>query len=178
MGFLYVKALHIIFVVTWFSGMFYLVRLFVYNREAQDKSKIEKEILTLQFNIMIKRLLFGITWPSAVLTLIFGCSLLIKYASFPIWLMTKLVFVFLLFIYQIILHIIFKNQSNGNFVLSSFQLRILNEFPTIILIAVVFLVVVKQQISLLYGLAGLAAFSAAIISVIRLYKIIRLNKEK
>ena len=94
MWFLYAKALHIIFVVTWFSGMFYLVRLFVYNREAQDKSKMEKEILTLQFNIMIKRLLFGITWPSAVLTLIFGCSLLISYTNFPIWLMTKLVFVF------------------------------------------------------------------------------------
>src|SRR6478672_581038 len=68
----YLKALHIIFVVTWFAGMFYIVRLFIYNTEAAGKAEPEKSILQKQFSIMIKRLWFGITWPSAVLTLIFG----------------------------------------------------------------------------------------------------------
>ena len=73
--YLYVKALHIIFIVTWFSGLFYIVRLFIYNREAAEKEEPEKSILQKQFSIMIKRLWFGITWPSAVLTLIFGAWL-------------------------------------------------------------------------------------------------------
>src|SRR5215204_2376085 len=68
----YLKALHIIFVVTWFAGMFYIVRLFIYNTEANGKAEPEKSILQKQFSIMIKRLWLGITWPSAILTAIFG----------------------------------------------------------------------------------------------------------
>ena len=75
----YLLALHIIFIVTWFSGMFYLVRLFIYNREAQDKPEPKKSILTKQFSIMSKRLLFGITLPSAIITLIMGYTLLYLY---------------------------------------------------------------------------------------------------
>ncbi|MGC4022398.1 MAG: CopD family protein [Cyclobacteriaceae bacterium] len=66
----YVKAFHIIFIVTWFAGLFYIVRLFIYNREAQDKSEPERSILQSQFSIMIKRLWLGITWPSCVITVI------------------------------------------------------------------------------------------------------------
>ena len=68
--YLYVKALHIVFIVTWFSGLFYIVRLFIYNAEAEEKPEAEKQILHTQFNLMIKRLWYGITWPSAVMTLI------------------------------------------------------------------------------------------------------------
>ncbi|HVF96269.1 MAG TPA: CopD family protein, partial [Flavisolibacter sp.] len=68
----YLKALHIIFIVTWFAGMFYIVRLFIYNTEAAEKPEPEKSILQKQFSIMSKRLWFGITWPSAVMTLVFG----------------------------------------------------------------------------------------------------------
>ena len=68
----YIKALHIIFIVTWFSGMFYIVRLYIYNTEAGEKDDVEKNILRRQFAIMIKRLWLGITWPSAILTLILG----------------------------------------------------------------------------------------------------------
>jgi protoporphyrinogen IX oxidase len=66
----YLKALHIIFVVTWFAGMFYLPRLFIYNTEAGDKPAVERDVLRNQFGIMMRRLWYGITWPSAVLTLI------------------------------------------------------------------------------------------------------------
>src|SRR6266568_1916872 len=89
----YVKALHIIFIVTWFSGLFYIVRLFIYNAEAELKPEPEKTILHQQFNLMIKRLWLGITFPSAILTLVFGMWLLYLYGSLPNWLLVKLVFV-------------------------------------------------------------------------------------
>src|SRR3954447_7008854 len=68
----YLKALHIIFVVTWFAGIFYMPRLFIYNTEAGDKPEAECKVLRDQFKIMMKRLWYGITIPSAILTLIFG----------------------------------------------------------------------------------------------------------
>mgnify|MGYP003414275209 FL=1 len=72
----YLKSLHIIFVVTWFAGMFYMPRLFIYNTEAEAKNEIEKNILHTQFRVMMKRLWYGITWPSAIITLALGLSLL------------------------------------------------------------------------------------------------------
>ncbi|NCX95999.1 MAG: protoporphyrinogen IX oxidase, partial [Chitinophagia bacterium] len=99
----YIKALHIIFIVTWFSGLFYMVRLFVYHAEAQVKPEPEKTILTQQFNIMILRLWRGITVPSSILTLILGLSLWHEYNHFndpPDWLKIKLVFVMGLYLYH------------------------------------------------------------------------------
>ncbi|MDR0792368.1 MAG: CopD family protein, partial [Chitinophagaceae bacterium] len=72
--FLYIKALHIIFVVTWFAALFYMPRLFIYNTEAQEKTGEAKDALTQQFAKMMKRLWFGIATPSAVLTLILGLT--------------------------------------------------------------------------------------------------------
>lgn len=153
--------------------MFYLCRLFIYNREANDKPEPEKAILQKQFSIMIKRLLFGITWPSAILTLIFGLWLLIIYPSFPVWLYIKLGFVILLFVYHFSLHLIYKNQSQGNFRYSSTQLRLWNEVPTVFLISIVMLVVVKQNVSLIYGLLGLFLFVLVLMLGIRIYKMFR-----
>ena len=73
MNYLVVKSLHIISVVTWFAGLFYMPRLFVYFAEAETKSEVEKTILQNQFKIMQKRLWYGITWPSSIVVLIFGC---------------------------------------------------------------------------------------------------------
>jgi putative membrane protein len=169
----YIKALHIIFVVTWFSGMFYMPRLFIYNREAQDKPDVEKQILTTQFNVMIRRLWFGITWPSAILTLIFGTWMGLLYGSIPQWLWIKLGFVTALYAYQFSLHKIYSDQMKGIFILTSLQLRIWNEVATIFLVAIVMLVSVKQSISLVWGLVGLVAFILILLGAIRLYKIIR-----
>ena len=91
--YLYIKALHIIFIVTWFSGMFYIVRLFVYHSEAAEKLEPERSILSKQYKIMIKRLWLGITYPSAVLTLIFGTSMWYLLGVTPEWLVIKLCFV-------------------------------------------------------------------------------------
>ena len=175
MDFLYLKALHIIFVISWFSGMFYLCRLFIYNREANDKPEIEKNILQNQFGIMIKRLLFGITWPSAVLTFIFGLWLLFVYPSIPIWLLIKLALVLLLFVYHYTLHIIYKQQLQGTFKYTSNQLRIWNEVPTVFLVTIVMLVVVKQNISLVYGIIGLVCLIIVLMSAIKIYKALRKN---
>ena len=98
--FLYLKALHIIFIVTWFSGLFYIVRLFIYNTEAGEKNEPEQSILRKQFNIMIKRLWLGITWPSAILTLIMGPIVLYLYGSISVWMWLKLLFVFGLYLYS------------------------------------------------------------------------------
>jgi protoporphyrinogen IX oxidase len=171
----YIKALHIIFIVTWFSGMFYIVRLFIYNREANDKGEPEKTILQQQFSIMIKRLWFGITWPSAVLTLIFGVWMWHLYGALPGWLMVKLGFVAGLFLYHLSLHHIYRQQLNGNFKYSSQQLRIWNEVATIFLVAIVMLVVVKQSMSWLWGIIGLLLFVIVLMSAIKIYKAVRKN---
>lgn len=169
----YIKALHIIFIVTWFSGMFYIVRLFIYNTEAQEKGGEEKRILTSQFSMMIKRLWMGITWPSAILTIIFGGWMAFLYGSVPEWLWIKLGFVAGLYAYHFTLHKIYTNEMRGIFSYSSQQLRIWNEVATIFLIAIVMLASVKQSMSVVWGLVGLAAFVAILLSAIRIYKTLR-----
>ncbi len=170
---LYVKALHIIFVVTWFSGMFYLVRLFIYHREAQDKVAIERDILSKQYAIMIPRLLFGITLPSAILTLVFGLTLVSYYIQIPTWLWIKFSILIPLFAYHASLHYIYKLQKKGDFRYSSNQLRVWNEVATLFLFAIVFLAVVKNGLSMLYGVLGVIALAIVLMIAIRIYKRLR-----
>lgn len=171
--YLYLKALHIIFIVTWFSGMFYIVRLFIYNTEAGDKSEQEKEILRRQFSVMIRRLWYGITWPSAVLTLLFGAVLWYQLDATPDWLMIKLIFVSALFAYHFSLHYLYRTQQRNIFKYSSRQLRIWNEVATIFLVAIVMLVVVKQKMSLVWGLAGLVLLVILLMTAISIYRRLR-----
>ncbi|RAI98661.1 putative membrane protein [Chitinophaga skermanii] len=179
MSFFYIKALHIIFIVTWFAGMFYIVRLFVYNTEANEKSEPEKGILQAQYKIMMKRLWYGITWPSAILTLILGPTTLYLYSNtIPAWMWAKLGFVLCLYAYHLFLHKIFKEESKGIFKLSSTQLRVWNEIATILLVAIVFLVVVKSLLSFVWGLIGLLAFTSLLMLAIKIYKRSRDKKSK
>jgi putative membrane protein len=172
----YIKALHIIFIVTWFSGMFYIVRLFIYNTETEEKDAVEKEILRKQFTIMIRRLWLGITWPSAILTLIFGTWLIFLLGSIPHWLWIKLIFVLGLYLYHFSLQHIYGRQLRGIFTYSSQQLRIWNEVATIFLVAIVMLVVVKQSISLVWGLMGIILLSIVLMSAIKISKYVRMKK--
>ena len=174
--YLYVKALHIIFVVTWFAGLFYIVRLFIYFAEAQEKPEPEKTILQNQFRLMQKRLWYGITWPSAVLTLIFGVWMLYLYTGFnfiPGWLWVKLGFVLGLFLYHFSCQRIFRQQQMGMVRQTSTQLRIWNEVAPIFLFAIVFLVVVKNSLSFVWGIAGIVLFGVMLMLAIRIYKKIR-----
>ena len=176
----YLKALHIIFIVTWFAGLFYMPRLFIYNVEALEKPKEVREALQQQFTIMMKRLWYGITWPSAVLTLILGTTILlmggwnnIVFAEEGRWLLIKLGFVVFLYLYHLSLQAILKQQLQGIFKYSSQQLRLWNEVATVFLIAIVMLVVVKQSISLVWGLIGLVLFIALLLGAIKIYKLLR-----
>ena len=176
----YIKALHIIFIVTWFAGLFYMPRLFIYNTEAAEKDPAAREVLRSQFAVMMKRLWYGITWPSAVLTLILGISVLFmggwnKMLFLPEvrWLLIKLIFVIFLYLYHFSLHNILHQELNGVFKYTSQQLRIWNEVATIFLFAIVMLVVVKQNVSLLWGLGGLLAFVIMLLSAIKIYKALR-----
>src|SRR4051812_37425931 len=145
----YLKAVHIIFIVTWFAGMFYIVRLFIYNTEANDKPDPERSILQKQFGIMIKRLWLGITWPSAIITLILGPWLMLSgnwdkviFEEPGRWLLIKLIFVILLYLYHFSLHKIYKQETQNIFRYSSQKLRIWNEVATIFLVAIVMLATV------------------------------------
>ena len=170
MAYFYIKALHIIFVVTWFAGLFYIVRLFIYNREAQDKPEAERAVLQKQFAIMINRLWFGITWPSCVLTVIFGAWLIVYNFPIPGWLWIKLGFVVGLLLYHFSLHVIYMQQKLGIFKYTSLQLRVWNEIATIFLVAIVMLVVVRSSLGLLWGMTGLIGFVFVLMMAIHLYK--------
>lgn len=176
MTYYYIKALHIIFIVTWFAGLFYLPRLFIYNREAQDKPEPERKILQAQFTIMIKRLWYGITWPSAVLTLIFGGTTWYIMHSLPKWLLIKLFFVVALYAYHFTLQIMTSQQVKGIFKYSSQQLRIWNEVATIILVAVVMLAVVKDSLSFVWAIIGFVLLIILLMSAIKVYKLLREKK--
>lgn len=171
--YLYVKALHIIFIVTWFAGLFYMPRLLVYNTEAGDRPEGERRILRQQFGTMMKRLWYGITWPSAILTLIFGGWIWYLLGSLPQWLLIKLFFVAGLYLYHFSLQVLQAQQSKGIFKYSSQQLRLWNEVATIFLVAIVMIVVVKQNISVVWGIAGLGLLVVLLMSAVRIYKLLR-----
>ena len=161
----YIKALHIIFIVTWFSGLFYIVRLFIYNTEAEEKEEPQKTILHQQFAVMTRRLWLGITWPSAVLTLILGPWIWFLLGSLPSWLFVKLLFVIALYLYHFSLHIIYRQQRKGIFKYSSQQLRIWNEVATVFLFAIVFVAIVKQAMSWIWGLVWLLVLVLSLIHI-------------
>lgn len=176
----YLKALHIIFIVTWFAGLFYFPRLFIYNTEANDKPPAERKALQDQFEVMMKRLWYGITWPSAILTLIFGLWVMFNGGwdrqlteTSGKWLQLKLVFVVFLYVYHFTLHLVFRQQLAHRFKYSSQQLRIWNEVATVFLIAIVMLATVKESISFVWGLTGLLLIIGGLVGAIKLYKKIR-----
>lgn len=174
---LYLKTLHIIFIVTWFAGIFYMPRLFIYNTEANDRPDIEKKVLQNQFQIMMKRLWYGITWPSAVITLILGPLVWYELYDFYMfdWLTIKLCFVVGLYVYQFSLHYIFKQQLKGIFKYTSQQLRIWNEVATLFLVAIVALVEMQSAVNMLWLLIGLLILMFALFTAIRIYKLVRKN---
>ena len=178
MDFLYVKALHIIFIVTWFAGLFYIVRLFIYQTEAETKLEPAKEILQTQYKLMSKRLWYIITWPSAILASFFGFWMIYKspYYLSENWMLVKLAFVFCLYFYHGFCHNIYSKLQKDNVTYSAFKLRIFNEVSTIILFAVVFLVTVKSAINWIWGVIGIILFGIILMLSIKLYKRVREKK--
>ncbi|MCT8339436.1 CopD family protein [Flavobacteriaceae bacterium TK19130] len=176
----YVKALHLIFVITWFAGLFYIVRLFVYQIEASEKPSPEKEILGTQLKLMAKRLWYIITWPSAVLAIGFAIWLILERTFYltDSWMQVKLGFVFLLILYHLKCHQIFKQLQRDEVKHSSNFMRLFNEGATIILFAVVFLVILRHAINWIYGVVGIILFSVLLMLGYKFYKRLREGKEK
>ncbi|WP_417557028.1 CopD family protein [Mesoflavibacter zeaxanthinifaciens] len=171
----YIKALHLIFVVTWFAGLFYIPRLFVYQIEAYHKPSPDKEILGKQLKLMAKRLWFIITWPSAILATIFAIWLLILQ---PIWLKqpwmhVKLTFVVLLYIYHYMTHVYYKQLQKDEVKKTSNFMRLWNEGATFILFAVVFLVILKSAINWVFGVIGIVVLGVLLMLGFKIYKRIR-----
>lgn len=174
---LYVKALHIIFVVSWFAGLLYISRLFIYHTEAEEKPQEVRKALQAQFKVMEKRLWYGITWPAMVLTLVFGIWLLegMDYWRMP-WMHVKLCMVGLLLVYHFISHRVFLKLQRDHIDWTSNQLRMWNEVATLFLVAIVFVIVLKDAMNWIYGVIGLVLFAAIIMLAIRIYKRIRTGK--
>ena len=174
----YIKSLHLIFVITWFAGLFYIVRLFVYHAEAKTKPEPEQSILVKQYQLMAYRLWYIITWPSAVLAsifafwMLFGTTLGNAWLKTP-WMHVKLGFVFLLYLYHLKCHQIFKQLQNDEVKHSSSFFRLWNEGATIILFAVVFLVILKDAVNWVYGVIGIFLFSMLLMLGYQMYKRIR-----
>ena len=168
----YFKSLHIIFMVTWFAGLFYMPRLFVYQIEASEQPSPDREILGKQLGLMAKRLWKIITAPSLVLCTFF--ALLMFYVNPALvearWMQIKLGFVILLYIYHGRTWHIFKELQNKNFRYTSKQMRLWNEGATLILFAVVFLAITKSATNWLYGLFGLIGLAVLLMLGIKLYK--------
>ncbi|KGP63802.1 membrane protein [Legionella norrlandica] len=137
---LFIKAFHVIALVAWFSGLFYLPRLFVYHAESQDGISINR------FKIMEKRLYYGITWPAALATTILGLWLLtynMEYYLKAGWMHAKLTLVLVLWIYHLICGHYLKLFSINKNAKSSRFFRFFNEMPTLLLVGIVVLVIVK-----------------------------------
>lgn len=176
----YIKALHIIFIVTWFAGLFYIVRLFVYQTEAYNKDEPDRSILSKQLNLMSHRLWYIITWPSAIITLILGTWMMYEFPAMlklP-FMHIKLTFVFLLYVYQFYCHGIFRQLQNGIVKYTSTQLRVINEVATLILIAVVFIIVLKHELDWIKGTVGFILVTVALMIAIKMYKKLRESKSK
>ncbi|MCX8079890.1 MAG: CopD family protein [Bacteroidia bacterium] len=179
MEYLYLKSLHIVFMVTWFAGLFYMVRLMVYTREAQDKPMEERRVLTPQLLLMQGRLWYIIAWPGAIGTLIFGVWMLIVnpgLLKMP-WMHVKLLMVAGLLAYHLRCEKLYRNQKKGFFSKTSFRLRLFNEIPTLILVAVVFLAVVKSESGLMWGGSAVALLGILIFAASWVYKKKRESKQ-
>lgn len=171
----YIKAFHLIFVITWFAGLFYIPRLFVYQIEAFHKPSPEKEILGKQLKLMAKRLWFIIAWPSAILATFFAVWLLILnpvLIEFS-WMQVKLGFVALLIIYHIKTHQYYKQLQNDDVKITSNFMRLWNEGATFILFAVIFLVLLKSAVNWIYGVIGIIILAVLLMLGFKLYKRIR-----
>ena len=167
---LYIKAIHIVFVVTWFAGLFYIVRLFIYHVEAEDNPN--KKVLQNQFTIMESKLWNIITTPSMILTLITGIAMLIinpSYLQFG-WMHIKISFVLVLLIYHILSGRMLRKLKKGTLKMTSGQLRLWNELATLLLVAIVFIVVMQNTLNWIWGLIGLAGLALILVTGIRIYK--------
>jgi len=177
MNYLLVKSLHLISMVAWFAGIFYLVRLFVYHTEAFDKNENERNILIAQYNIMENRLFKIICRPAMIFTWIFGSYMIhlngLEWFKESSWLHIKLVLVFFLSIYTDHNNRIIKQLHAGKVIMSSFQFRLYNEVPFLFLASIILLAIYKNLLQFGYAFAGIIVFAIVLFIFAKIYKKIR-----
>lgn len=179
MDYLLFKALHLIFMVTWFAGLFYLVRLFVYHREAADRESPVREALEAQYSLMERRLYYIITWPGMVLTIIFGTLMIVSNPQvLDLWLYVKLGMVLLLVGYHVYCGELMKDLVEGKCTLKSFHFRLLNEGPTLLLFGIITLAVFKNLTDFAWVFAGLVGLGVVLFLAARLYKSARERRKE
>jgi putative membrane protein len=177
---LYLKSLHIIGFVSWFAGLFYLVRIFVYYTEAEQKPEHLREAFKQEYIKMMKRAFKIICNPAMMITWTFGILMLINSPYFlqQSWLHVKLVLLVLLTGYHDFCKktILRFEKGEKSMVFNSFQYRLLNELPTLFLVSIVLLAVVKNLINFAYLLAGVLTFGFLLFLAARAYRKHRENK--
>lgn len=180
MLYLYVKAIHIIFVICWMAGLFYIVRLFIYHIEANDKTEVERNILRPQYELMESRLWNVITNPAMVLSVLAGAYMLYlnPYLFEMNWMWVKIGFVVALLAYHFVCQRIMHQLRKGVFNWTSMQLRMWNEVATLLLFAIVFVVILKSALNWIYGLLGLFLIMILLMIGIKAYKRYRLKKKQ
>ena len=181
MPYYWFKAFHIIGVVVWFAGLFYLVRLFIYHVEAEAEPEPAATILKNQYTIMEKRLYRIITTPGMIVTVVMAAGLLWTNPEWlkQGWMHAKLGFVALLLFYHHYCARVMKQLWRGECKWGSKQLRALNEAPTLLLVVIVMLVIFKNQLptdATTWLIAGLVLFMAVTIQLYARKR--RLDKER
>ncbi|WP_079641362.1 CopD family protein [Sphingobacterium nematocida] len=178
MIYLYAKAIHIIFVICWMAGLFYMPRLFIYHTEAKGKGEVEYNVLHRQFAIMENRLWWVITTPAMYITIV--SAVLMLYLNPGLlslgWMHVKLLFVGGMVFYHFRTQRIMFRLRDGASTWTSHQLRLWNEVSTILLFAIVFVVILKSALSWIYGVVGLLALAILLMILIKLYKKYRKSK--
>lgn len=176
--YLIAKCIHIIFVVSYFAGLFYMVRLFIYHTEALEKEEPERSILHKQFSFMEERLWNIITVPALILMVLSGIYMFyaMQWVYFTQgWMHVKLLFIAFLLWYHYYSWRIMKRLQTGQTTLTSVQLRMLNEVATIILFVVVFAVVLRGYF-VAYWYASLLAFVAMGVLIMLVVKLVNKGK--
>lgn len=163
-------------VLSWFAGLIYIGRLFIYLTEVSERPEPDATILRDQLLPMARRLWFGITWPAGIWTTVFGLSMVHVWID-QSWMQVKLVAVTCLIAYHLVCHWLYRQLAAGHYPWTSRQLRIWNELLTLLMVAIVFLVVLKNAFSFLYGAAGLIVFGAMLMAGIVVYKRVRASGE-
>ncbi len=170
-------SLHIIFVVAWFAGLFYVPRLFIYQTEARGSESAPA--LTAQFKMMTHRLWYIITWPACILATLFAFWMLWlvpAYLSMP-WMHLKLALVMLLLAYHGSIHWLFLKLQKEQYPMTSMQLRFYNELATMLLFAIVFTVVFKNLSGWVYGVGGILGLGILLSAGIAMYRRYRSSRD-
>ena len=159
------------------AGLFYMVRLFIYHTEAQEKPEPDRTILSKQFEIMERKLWYIITVPSMFIVLAAGITMLCLVPGWlqQPWMHIKLGFVVGLIIYHYICQNKMKQMAAGTYKWTSTQLRIWNEVATLLLFAIVFLAVTKDALNWIYGLVGLVSLAVVLMCAVKIYKYYRMR---